>query len=399
MRILVLTDRYPPFYEGGYELDCHQVTEGLRGRGHTLVVLTTTFGLKARAVDGHIHRILHFHDSHYRGILHRRAMQVRLFFRGRRNYWIARRLAQEMKPDLAFVWHVQAASILPILAVQDLGIRTVFRVGSHWLVKLRNEYVGEPSRLKRWYRSGLMGFRRFEELKFEAAIMVSETLKQSYRQAGFDVRNAVVIPNGIPKEWIAQQPPMRQWSNGPIRLLYAGRLEAEKGPDVAVRAVEHLIKVRGYRNVCLDMVGNGRTEYVDSLRRLVTSSNLQNIVRLIGFLPRPELVRRYSEYDMLLFPSQRWEGHPVTIIEAMAQGLTVIASDIGGPRDIIEDGQNGLLVPPNEPVELAEAIEKIIRAPSLAAEIGSAAIHTVRQKYTSDRVLDQYEALLESLTK
>lgn len=394
-----MTDRYPPFYEGSYELMCHQITEGLRARGHTLIVLTTTFGVRAKTVDGHVHRLLSSHDSHYRGLLHRRAMQVRLFFQARRNYWIARRLAQEMNPDLAFVWHMEAASILPILAVQDLGIRTVFCVGSRWLVNLRDEYVEEPSRVKRWYRSGLIAFRRFEELEFEAAIMVSETLKQSYRQAGFNVRNAVVIPNGIPGELIAQQPPRRRASNGLIRLLYVGRLEAKKGPDVAVRAVEHLIKVRGYRNVCLDMVGNGRPEYIDALKRLITSCSLQSIVRLTGFLPRLELIQRYSHYDMLLFPTARWEGFPVTIIEAMSQGLTVIASDIGGPRDIIENGRNGLLVAPNEPAELADAIEKIIETPSLAAEIGSVAIQTVREKYTLDRMLDRYEAFLESLTR
>jgi glycosyltransferase involved in cell wall biosynthesis len=398
MKILVLTDRYPPFYEGAYELNCHQVTEGLRARGHTVVVLTTTFGVATRTVDGHVHRTLHFLNLRYRGMLHRRWMQLRLFFRTRQNYRMARRLAEEINPDLAFVWNAEAVSILPILAMQDLGIPTVFRVGSHWLVHRWNEYVKEPNRIKRWYRASLIGFRQFEELEFDAAIVVSETLKQSYRQAGFNVENAVVIPSGIPSEWIAQQTPSHQSPNGPIRLLYVGRLEAEKGPDVAVRAVEHLIKVQGYRNVCLDLVGNGRPEYIEALKQLITTSNLQNIVRLTGFLPRLELIQRYSDYDVLLFPTPRWEGLPMTVIEAMAQGLIVIASDIGGPRDIIENGRNGFLVTPNEPIELADAIGKIIETPSLASEVSLAAIRTVRQKCTFDRMLDHYEAFLESCT-
>jgi glycogen(starch) synthase len=396
MRILVLTNRYPPFFEGAYELNCHQVAEGLQARGHTLIVLTTTFGVKAKVVDGYVHRLLSYHDSYYRGRLHRRAIQFRLFFQRLRNCWITRRLAEETSPDLVFIWF--STSILPILTVQDLGIRTVFRVGAHWLVHLKNEYVGECSRLKRWCRSGLIGFRRFEELEFGAAIMVSETLKESYRQAGFNVENAVVIPSGIPDGWIAQQPPGRPSLSEPIRLLYVGRLEAEKGPDVAVRAVEHLIKVRGHRNLYLDLIGNGRPEFIETLKRLIVSSSLQSVVRLLGFLPRSELIQRYSEYDILLFPTLRWEGLPMTIIEAMSQGLPVIASDIGGPRDIIEHGRNGFLVTPNDPAELAGAIEKIIKTPSLAAEIGWAAIQTVRQKYTFDKMLDQYEAFLESVT-
>jgi glycosyltransferase involved in cell wall biosynthesis len=224
--------------------------------------------------------------------------------------------------------------------------------------------------------------------------MVSETLKQSYRRAGFNVENTVVIPSGIPDAWIAQQLPRRRSVDGPIRLLYAGRLEAEKGPDVAMRAVEHLVEVRGHHNVCLDLVGKGSPEYTEMLKRLVTSRNLQDIVRLIGFLPRSELVQRYASYDMLLFPTLRWEGLPMTIIEAMAQGLTVIASNIGGPSDIIEDRENGVLVPPNDPIALAEAIESIVRTPDLAVDIGSAAIRTVRQRYTFDRMLDRYEAFV-----
>lgn len=393
-----MTDRYPPFYEGGYELNCHQVTEGLRTRGHTLLVLTTAFGLKARAVDGHIQRILHSHDRSERRGLSRRTIQVQQSCQTLQNYWIARRLAEQVKPDLAFVWHMLAASILPILAMQDLGIPTVFRIGSHWLLHCKEECVDEGNRLKKWYRSGLMGFRRFEELEFDAAIIVTETLKQSYQQAGFDIENAVVIPNGIPGEWIRQQSPRCRSHNEPMRLLYAGRLEANKGPDVAIKAVEHLVKVRGHRNVCLDLVGDGQSDYVDKLKQLITSSGLQDVVRLAGFWPRSELVHHYAQYDLLLFTTPRWEGFGTTIVEAMAQGLTVIASDIGGPRDIIEDGRNGLLVAPNEPIELADAIEKIISAPSLAAELGSAAIRTVRQKYTRDSVLDQYETFLESVT-
>jgi glycosyltransferase involved in cell wall biosynthesis len=108
------------------------------------------------------------------------------------------------------------------------------------------------------------------------------------------------------------------------------------------------------------------------------------------------LNQRYSDYHALLLPSLRWEGLPNTVIEGMAKGLTVIASNIGGPRDIIENGQNGLLVPPNEPLKLAAVIKELIDTPSLAADLGSSAIQTVRQKYTSEQMLDQYEAFVGS---
>jgi glycogen(starch) synthase len=398
VRILVLTDLYPPFYEGAYELNCQQVTDGLRARRHTVVVLTTTYGLAAPAVNGHVHRILHFCSLRYRGVFHRRWMQLRLFFQTRQNYRITRRVTEETNPELAFIWNAEAVSILPILAVQDWGVPTIFRIGSHWLVHRWNEYVKEPSRLKRWYRASLMGFRSFAELEFDAAILVSETLRQSHRQAGLNIKTTAVIANGVPEEWIARHPGSHRKSDGMVRLLFAGRLEAEKGPDVAVQAVEHLVKVRGYHNVCLDLAGKGQKRYLEALNQYIVANGLQRFVRLIGFLPREELIQRYSEYDVFLFPSLRWEGFGLTIIEAMSQGVPVVASDIGGPKDIIEDGQNGFLVTPGEPLELADAIEKLIKTPLLAAEVALAAIEAVRQKYIFDAMLDRYEVFLESLT-
>jgi glycosyltransferase involved in cell wall biosynthesis len=395
MKILVLTDRYPPFHEGGHELNCQRVTDGLHARGHSVTVLTTNFGLQAQTVDGHVYRTMHSLDLHNRGVLHRRMRQFRYFFQARRNYWIVRQIVEQTRPDLVFVWQMRGASILPVLAAQDAHVRTVFRVGSHWLVHLKEGYVTDASRLKRWYRSGLISFRQFKELTFDTAIMVSETLKQSYRQAGFNITKAVVIPNGVLGESIAQHPP-RRLPNRAIRLLYAGRLEAEKGPAVAIRAFHYLVKVRGHQEISLDLVGKGEAEYVQALREYIHTHKLQGKINFVGWLSQPELLSQYSNYDVLLFPTLCWEGFGMVIIEAMAQGLTVIASDIGGPRDIIENSQNGLLVAPNDPLGLADAIENVIKDPLLAAKLGSCAIQTVRQKYTFDRMLDQYEMFLDA---
>ena len=395
MKILVLTDKYPPYYDGGYELICQQVTDGLRERGYTLEVLTTTFGVKGNKRENYIYRILHHQSLSSQNIFIRRMSQLKNFFQASINYMITRRLAKKISPDLVFVWHAMGISILPILAIQDLGISTVLNIGSHWLYFLRERYVEEPSILKRWYRSSLIGFRKFEELELDAIIMVSEKLKKSYHNAGFDVVNAVVIPTGIPHKWIARQPFRSRLPESSVRILYVGRLEPAKGPDIAIRSVENLVKSRRYRNVYLDMIGSGNAGYMDELNQLIVQNNLQKVVKLIGFLSRSELIQRYSQYDMLLFPTPRFEGLPMTIIEAMANGLTVIASDIGGPSDIIEDGRNGFLVTPGDPVSMADKIEKIIINPSLAAEIGLSAIETVRKKYTLDNMLKEYENYLK----
>ena len=86
----------------------------------------------------------------------------------------------------------------------------------------------------------------------------------------------------------------------------------------------------------------------------------------------------------------------MAVIEAMSQGLPVIASDIGGPRDIIQHGQNGLLVRPGDHLMFADAIENLLKSPSLAISIGSAAIKTISEKYLFDHMLDKYESYLYS---
>lgn len=392
MRILVLSDRYPPLYEGAYELNCQQVTDGLRARGHELTVLTTTFGLDGPRVEGDVHRVLRSLDHAPRSNLDRRRTQAQLFVWARQNYRLAQTLCAEIKPDLVFVWHMLGTSIPPILGVQAAGARTVYRVGSHWLVNLRESLYDEPHPLKRRFRATLNG--PFADLRFGAAIFNSETLRDSYQQAGFDVSRTVMISSGIPEAWIAA-PESRQYApDSALRLLYVGRLEENKGTRVAIEAVAQVI--RDCPNVCLDLYGRGEPDYIDQINHLIASSGAADRVRLQGFVPRDEMLRLYGRYDVLLFTTPAREGLPMAVLEAMSQGLAVIASDIGGPKDLIAHNQTGLLVPPGDPAALAQAVSTIAHNPAMVRELGTAAINEVRENHTFSQMLDAYERYLES---
>lgn len=403
MKLLVLTDRYPPLYEGAYELNCYEVVEALRARGHDITVLTTSFGLAAPRTEAHVYRVLTALDAVYRGTLHRRWREAHQMAWSRRNLRVTRAVCAEVQPELAFVWQMLSTSIPPIMAVQAAGVPTVYRVGSHWLVMLRRALLGEANPLKRWYRAAQVGFQRMDALRLEAAIFNSASLRASYAGAGFDVAPSVVIPSGLPVAWIAtpgtratptHDPSCANGARHPLRLLFAGRLEDAKGPAVAIRAVGHLVHALGCANVTLDVVGRGHPDEVARLDELVRAQRLEGTVRRHGFVPREALLRRYAAYDVLLFTTRRWEGLPMVVLEAMAQGLAVIASDIGGPRDVITHGHNGLLVPPNDPVALARAVERVLRRPALLAALGNAAIETVRAEHTFPRMVDRYEAYL-----
>ena len=396
MKILNLSDYYPPYYIGGYELICQRVTDGLRKKGHAVSVLTSTYGVDQQRNDGHIYRLLSQLVYDQGQGLERRVRQIRRSLQAHRNYKITLEVLKKTKPDIVLVWHMLHTSILPILAAQDLGHRIAFNIGSHWLVQLANNFSSEANLLKKSYRRVINGFRRFEELRIEAAIMVSKSLRQHYLEVGLCPQHTIVIPNGIPETWIIKGFSKPLLPGRPLRLLYAGRFEEEKGTDTAIKAIGHLVK-RGRDKVKLDLIGRGRPEYTAMLEELINSHGLQHHVRLMGFMSQSALVKILCEYDCLLFTTLRWEGLGMIIIEAMAQGLIVIASDIGGPNDIIKNGKNGFLVPANKPVEWATSIEQLLNAPSLHAEISAKAIEEIRKNYTADRMVDQYESYLIKL--
>lgn len=404
MNILILTDRYPPYFEGGYEVMCQQIADGLCQRGHQVQVLTTSFGIPAPRVEGHIQRTLHFLrvdpqntlSLRQQQLLSLRQQQFRFARMAKENYRIARHTLKQVQPDIVFIWNIEGASIMPALAAQDMGLCCVYEQQSHWLIHNLHNYTRIP-RLKRWYKSALIGFRRFEELQVKNAIFVSESLRQSHLQAGFAIENPAVIPNGLTSEHIPPEFDMAVRNHRDVlRLLFVGRIESEKGPDIAVQAVKHLVE-RGFHNLSLDIIGRGEDDEVDSLKRYIAENQLEGVVRLRGFMPRAALLKHYSEYHILLFPSLQWEGHPVTIIEAMANGLTVIASDIGGPRDTITDETDGFLVIPGNTEALADAVQRLLTNPELLDQVGARAAETVRRHYTFEATLDRHESFLQSV--
>jgi glycosyltransferase involved in cell wall biosynthesis len=396
MKILVLSDRYPPYYDGGHELICQQAVDGLIEKGHDVTALTSDFGIEQPKTENHVHRQLHFLKPPAGNGLTRRISQFKQIIQARQNYARTYHLAMELKPDFGFAWQIKATTILPALALQDLGINTVFRVGSRWLLYEKKDYVDEPNRLKKKYRSWLLGFRHFEELKLDHVIFVSDSLKKSYLQAGIKAECPITIPNGLPVEWIQEPKRLRKNVNEPLKMVYAGRLEMRKGTDIAVQALSALVKSKKNGLFSLDLIGKGQEDYVKNLKQSIRANSLQKYVNIIDFLPRPELNKKYADYDVFLLPSEE-EGFPNSVIEAMAKGLIVISTEIGGPTDIIENGRNGLLVPPNDATKLKMAIEKVFHDPALAVSISSEAIQTVRQKFTESIMMDRYEAVFRSI--
>jgi glycosyltransferase involved in cell wall biosynthesis len=145
----------------------------------------------------------------------------------------------------------------------------------------------------------------------------------------------------------------------PLRLLFVGRLAIEKGLNYLVDAVS-LCKTEGL-DLELTIVGDGDERKL--LESLVEKQNLQHFVDFKGFIPLGEALQAvYRRADVFVLPSTS-EGMPKVLLEAMANGLVVIASRVGGIPTLVRDGVNGLLVEPRSSVAIARAIRKIATAP------------------------------------
>ena len=198
----------------------------------------------------------------------------------------------------------------------------------------------------------------------------------------------VMIPNGID---LAAHSCVR--SPGPIRrIVTVANLRREKNHEALIAAAALLASSRPelrYR-----IVGDGpRRAELEALARA------RGVADRIEFLGHQEDVPSLlAGADLFVLPS-RSEAFPNGAIEAMAAGLPVVASDVGGLRDLIDDGRTGLLVPPANPEALAAAIESLVADPARAAALGAAARDEIESRYSFERMLRDFDALYQSAVR
>ncbi|MHB8067759.1 MAG: glycosyltransferase [Desulfobaccales bacterium] len=164
------------------------------------------------------------------------------------------------------------------------------------------------------------------------------------------------------------------------------RLEEQKGHDDLLLA---LAQVRGeIPDLTVLLVGEGARQA--HLQALTRELGLQDVVRFLG--TRRDIPRILRALDVFVMPS-RWEGIPLTLLEAMGYGLPVISTRVGRAPEIVRDGENGRLARVAEPKALAGAILELYREPRKREQWGEQARRTVRGKYTLERFLEQFAAI------
>jgi glycosyltransferase involved in cell wall biosynthesis len=230
----------------------------------------------------------------------------------------------------------------------------------------------------------------------------SQRGKREYGLAGIMNRPLLkVIHNGAdlqmfePSRFQAVIPDFRRSMGIEENLFILGniaRLTEQKGQEVLLQAVSLLI--RQGRNLKVVLVGGGPRR--GELESLVDRLGINDHVLFLG--PRHDLPELLSLFDILVL-SSHWESLPVIILEAMAMAKPVVATDVAGVCEVVEDEVTGLLVEPNKPQLLAQAILKLMDNPGLAAQMGIAGRQRVERDFSVERMVAETTALYDDLLR
>ena len=389
MKILVVSNLYPPHVLGGYEILCGQVVDRLRGRGHEVSVLTSDHG--GSGDDSGVERTLALETPFDRPAERSRGRRRDVT---RHNAAVTGEAIGRLDPDRVFVWSQLRLSLGAAAAAEASGRPVAYTLNDEHLAGYAPATLGlRPRRLAGWLldhvaQRGLT----LASLRFRNATCISAALKRNLVSRGVPVQGARVIHQGIPVERFAARLD-RGPTHGPLRLLYTGQLHDYKGVHTLLEAAELVAGRRGTDALSVTVVGDGPEAYVERLRRLAARSGVPSA--FLGRRPHDELAELYRGHDVFVFPSIWEEPFGLTHLEAMACGTPVISTIRGGPGEFLEHCSNALVFDAGDAGDLASRIEALLDRPELRARLGRAGRATVERRFSLERYVGDLERFLE----
>jgi glycosyltransferase involved in cell wall biosynthesis len=360
MRILCVGSMYPPQHLGGYELIFADCVRELRARGHDVRVLASDLVLHVQRVDD-VHRELR---RYWDGDVWPRLSPAARLRVERENAATLDRHLREHAPDAVCWFNMGGLSMGLLERVRRAGIPALAYVADDWL--------RDGPRRDAWQRAwaqrpraarlveALTGLpTRVDYDRAARWLFISDATR---RASGRKLSDASVAHAGVHADFApAPRPPWR-W-----KLLYAGRVVADKGVDLAVGALAHLP-----REATLTIAGpDGNAREAAALEGLIAQLGVGARVRRRSALARHELADAYADADVVLFPSRWAEPWGLVPLEAMAVGAPVIASGTGGSAEYLRDGENALVVAPEDPAAWGAAVRRLVEDEALRARLRS----------------------------
>lgn len=410
MRILFLSNLYPPHDLGGYEQWCQEMALALGRRGHSVHVLTSRYGTNgANPPEAMVTRSLYLQAG-----INRYHILGDFALRRQKERWNERELQRvfgETKPDLIVVWGMWNLSPkLPYELEQWASDRLAYYIASYWPIDedIHREYWQEPtpgllgSLVKTVVgRLGTWQFRQEDyppQLQLSNAACCSRYVRDTLVQAGRLPGGSRVLYGGIDPEPFLIRSGCAHFEAEKVRLLYFGRLLPQKGVHTAIEALGLLHKWGEAKGVSLTLLGDGHPHYEAQLRALAAQQQVADRVIFAGRVGRSEIPAWLPNFDIFLFTSTWPEPFGRTIVEAMAAGLIVIGSSVGGSQEIFEHYAPDLLFQPEDAVTLATHIGRVRQNRLLQQEMVRRGRQVVCNYFTHERMAENFERWLLQLS-
>lgn len=404
MKILVITNLYPPHEIGGYEIRCRDICERLQASGHEIHVLTSDHQVPGRDSSGEIavSRKLKIHGMYG----HPWLPIHRLWSQEHHNHSVLADEISRVRPDLIHVWNMGGISKSLLLRLEATGLPLVYDVSDHWIARSLRADVwlswwngpGSKARgLARWIL-GLTGVRKlidrsaptrtWEAICFTRIYFCSAFMRDFTASKHWPVSHAKIIHCGIDTGAFS----VKQDHDGFSRLLWVGRMNDDKDPFTAIRALSEARR-RGFTDLTLDLYGGGTPEDLARVDAEIASLGLTDHVQRRS-VPADEMRALYARYDALIFTSNWGEPFALTPLEAGASGLPVVSSLDGGQAELVIDGVNSIKANAGDPSSYADAIVRLHQDPELRKRIASTALEAVRTKFDISPIARQIESFL-----
>jgi lipopolysaccharide heptosyltransferase II len=209
-----------------------------------------------------------------------------------------------------------------------------------------------------------------------------------------------IISRGVNlKEYQYISPVQRDWKHPVIAII--GRISPTKGQDIFLKAFREVLKIKPFaRAWIIGTPSPGKEDYLSELELIVKRYGLENAVEFLGF--RYDIADLLAKINILVQPSRIQESFGRSIIEAQARGTFAVATDLGGFRELIQDGQTGFLFPQEDEKALGRILTMILKNPSGYEKIALQARQEVEKKYDQDkihaRIVEVYKQAGESLS-
>lgn len=191
-----------------------------------------------------------------------------------------------------------------------------------------------------------------------------------------------VVPNGVPCSAARDGSPRSR--GGVFRVVFLSSLSRQKGLFVLLQAIPLVVKDHPEVDIRIAGPWWGETTQREA-QNCLAALDITGKVHFVGSVTGPQKSEFLRAGDVFVFPGVQQEGQPLTVLEAMSEGLPVIATDRGCLRETVLDGVTGFIVPPNSPQAIAAKIVQLIRDPALRDQMAVNALERVRHLYTPER--------------